>query len=68
MGWQDEEEIEAQREFQTEVYLDKMRMVFIRAAEVMDDKKLSAKEAVAESIILLSEVERQTKEYENRSK
>lgn len=66
MGWKDEEELEAQREFQKEIYMDKMRLVFMRAAELLDEteRNLTLKEAVAEAVLLLGETERQTRRYE----
>jgi hypothetical protein len=66
MGWHDEEEIQAKREFQEHIYIDKMSLVFARACDLLDevDRDLTIKEAVAEALLLLGETERQTRRYE----
>ena len=66
MSWQDEDDMRMQEEFQKEVYIEKMRMVFNRASEILDEGDSTVEEAVTEAIILLAEAERQTKEYEER--
>lgn len=65
MGWTDEEDERDEEVFQTEVYLQKMNMVFIRACELLnsDNRYFSEKTAVRSAISLLKETEEQMKEY-----